>query len=142
VQFDAKARPVRRSGIAVLGGILTLAGIALLVLPGPGFVVVAAGLAVLATEFEWARRPLVYARGKAEQGLAQVARSAWQAVFALLCALGLLVVGLLGVAGVDIPFLSVLSGVLLVGSGLFLLGTLVYARSPRGRARAAGRQVY
>src|SRR3954453_503763 len=33
--------------IAVLGGLLTVAGIALLVLPGPGFVLAIAGLAVL-----------------------------------------------------------------------------------------------
>ena len=42
---------VKTTVIAVLGGLLTLAGIALLVLPGPGFVLVAAGLAVLATRF-------------------------------------------------------------------------------------------
>jgi hypothetical protein len=38
------------------------------VLPGPGFVLVAAGLAVLATQFEWARRPLD-AKDKAQQGI-------------------------------------------------------------------------
>ena len=61
--------------IAVLGGLLTLAGIGLLVLPGPGFVLVAAGLAVLATRFSWAKRPLDYAKDKAEQGIEEVGRS-------------------------------------------------------------------
>lgn len=132
---------MKRSVVAVLGGILTLVGIALLFLPGPGFVLIAAGLAVLATEFEWAKRPLVYAKGKSEQGLAQVRENRLQAAFAILSGLALLAVGVLGVAGVNIPFVSVLSGALLIVSGLFLLGTLVYARSQRGRARAADHQV-
>lgn len=131
---------MKRSVVAVLGVVLTLAGIALLVLPGPGFVLVAAGLAVLATEFEWAKRPLVYAKGKAELGLAQVRENRLQAAFAVACGVVLLAVGVLGVAGVDIPFVSVLSGALLILSGLFLVGTLVYARSPRGRTRAADHQ--
>jgi len=131
---------VKRPVVAVLGVFLTLVGIALLVLPGPGFVLVAAGLAVLATEFEWAKKPLVYAKGKAVQGLDQVRENRLQAAFAIVCGLALLAVGVLGVAGVNIPFVSVLSGALLVLSGLFLLGTLVYARSQRGRTRAADHQ--
>jgi uncharacterized protein (TIGR02611 family) len=40
------------------GGVLLVAGIAMLVLPGPGWLTIAAGLAILATEFAWARRLL------------------------------------------------------------------------------------
>jgi uncharacterized protein (TIGR02611 family) len=47
---------VRRVIVAVVGGTVLLIGIALLVLPGPAFVVVPIGLAILATEFAWARR--------------------------------------------------------------------------------------
>jgi len=35
-----------------------LAGLAMLALPGPGWLTIAAGLAVLAREFSWARRLL------------------------------------------------------------------------------------
>lgn len=49
---------MKRVALVVVGGALTLAGVALLVLPGPGFVLVAAGLALLATQFAWATRPL------------------------------------------------------------------------------------
>ncbi len=42
--------------IGIVGGIVLLAGIALLVLPGPAFLVIPAGLAILATEFQWAER--------------------------------------------------------------------------------------
>jgi uncharacterized protein (TIGR02611 family) len=53
---------VRRVLIAIIGGTIVVIGIALIVLPGPAFLVVPLGLAVLATEFVWARRWLVRAR--------------------------------------------------------------------------------
>jgi len=37
---------------------LLAAGVTMLVLPGPGWLTIVAGLAVLAREFEWARRLL------------------------------------------------------------------------------------
>lgn len=43
-------------GVTVLGPLLILAGVAMLVLPGPGLVVMALGAALLALEYEWARR--------------------------------------------------------------------------------------
>src|SRR4051795_3722036 len=88
--------------VAVLGGLLTLAGIALLVLPGPGFVLVAAGLAVLATQFDGARKPLDYAKEKAVEGIEEVGRSPWRAVGAALCALVLVGLGIAVLAGVDL----------------------------------------
>jgi uncharacterized protein (TIGR02611 family) len=43
----------------IVGGFLLLAaGIAMIALPGPGWLTVAAGLAILAGEFLWARRLL------------------------------------------------------------------------------------
>ena len=49
-------RHVRRVGVSLLGGALVIAGVVMIALPGPAFVVIPAGLAVLATEFEVARR--------------------------------------------------------------------------------------
>jgi uncharacterized protein (TIGR02611 family) len=114
--------------VAVLGGLLTLAGIALLVLPGPGFVLVAAGLAVLATQFEWAKKPLDYAKDKAEQGIEEVGKSPLRAAGATVAALVLIVLGVLVLAGVHLPFINALSAVVLIISGLFLVGTIFYAR--------------
>ena len=122
--------------VAVLGGLLTLAGIALLVLPGPGFVLIAAGLAVLATRFSWAKRPLDYAKDKAQEGVEEVARSPWRAAGAVLAALALIAVGVLALAGVDLPFVNAFTAVALILSGLFLVGTVVYARR-RQRVEAA-----
>ena len=47
---------VRRVIVSVVGATVLLIGIALLVLPGPAVVVIPVGLAILATEYAWARR--------------------------------------------------------------------------------------
>ncbi len=47
---------VRRVIVSVIGATILLIGVALLVLPGPGFIVIPVGLAILATEYAWARR--------------------------------------------------------------------------------------
>ncbi|HLC33313.1 MAG TPA: PGPGW domain-containing protein [Candidatus Nanoarchaeia archaeon] len=44
--------------IAVIGGTVLLLGIAMIVLPGPAIVVIPLGLAILATEFVWAKKLL------------------------------------------------------------------------------------
>ena len=49
-------RAARRLVVLVIGGTVLALGVALLVLPGPAFVVIPAGLAILALEFGWARR--------------------------------------------------------------------------------------
>lgn len=55
-------RFAKRIVVAVIGGTVTLIGIALIVLPGPAFIVIPIGLSILATEFLWARRWLNKAR--------------------------------------------------------------------------------
>jgi Putative transmembrane protein (PGPGW) len=53
---------MKRVVIAIIGGTVLVAGIAMLVLPGPAVLVIPAGLAILAVEFAWARRWLRSAR--------------------------------------------------------------------------------
>jgi len=53
---------VRRVVVGVAGGTLLALGLAMVVLPGPAFVVVPIALAVLATEFVWAKRYMRKAR--------------------------------------------------------------------------------
>jgi hypothetical protein len=60
--FKAVVTGMRKLAIAVIGGTVLLIGIALIVLPGPAFIVIPVGLAILATEFAWARRAVVKAR--------------------------------------------------------------------------------
>jgi uncharacterized protein (TIGR02611 family) len=47
---------VRRGFLVVAGFTLLLAGVAMLVTPGPGMLVIFLGLGLLAAEFVWARR--------------------------------------------------------------------------------------
>lgn len=55
----------KRAGIFVVGWVILLAGIAMLVLPGPGLLVIIAGLSVLAIEFAWAEKLRDQAKDKA-----------------------------------------------------------------------------
>ena len=67
---------VRRIIVSVVGATVVLIGIALLVLPGPAFVVIPLGLAILATEYAWARRWLRKVRRIASDLISDRKRSA------------------------------------------------------------------
>jgi uncharacterized protein (TIGR02611 family) len=68
-------RNSKRVGISIVGAVLILAGIAGLALPIlPGWLLIIAGLAVLATEYTWAERALDAAKKKAKSA-ARKARS-------------------------------------------------------------------
>lgn len=51
-------RHARRVIILVVGITVVAIGVAMMVLPGPAFIVIPVGLGILATEFLWARRLL------------------------------------------------------------------------------------
>jgi len=55
-----------RLGVGIVGGLVVAVGIVAIPLPGPGWLIVFAGLFVLATEFLWAERVLGYARRRVE----------------------------------------------------------------------------
>jgi uncharacterized protein (TIGR02611 family) len=57
----------KRIAVFVAGSVVLLAGVAMIVLPGPGLLVIIAGLAILATEFAWAERALDQAKARAAQ---------------------------------------------------------------------------
>jgi uncharacterized protein (TIGR02611 family) len=72
---DSKLRQVVwRIAITALGGGVLLAGIAMLVFPGPGWAAIFLGLAILASEYVWAHRLLRFTKEKA-QGAASAAVS-------------------------------------------------------------------
>lgn len=50
--------------IGTAGGVVVLVGLVMVPYPGPGWLVVFAGLAILATEFEFARKWLEFGRDK------------------------------------------------------------------------------
>jgi len=80
---------VIRAAVVLAGFVVVLAGLAMIPLPGPGLLVVAAGLAVLALEFVWAERLLertIDQMGKATDQVKRASR-AQQAILVLLGAL-------------------------------------------------------
>jgi len=66
-QVPLTYRWARRIAVAVVGGTVLLVGFALIVLPGPAFVVIPLGLAILGLEFAWARRWLRKVKDRSAQ---------------------------------------------------------------------------
>lgn len=62
---------VRRSLLAIVGWALTLAGVLLFPLPGPGLLLMAVGLALLAERYPWAERHVDALRRRAVLGAAR-----------------------------------------------------------------------
>lgn len=61
---------VYRIVVGVVGLLVLVVGIIAIPYPGPGWAIVFVGLAILATEFEWARKLLAYARVRYDAAMA------------------------------------------------------------------------
>jgi uncharacterized protein (TIGR02611 family) len=70
-------RLVWRIVIGVIGGAVTVAGAIALVGPGPGILIVLAGLGILATEFAWAARVMVHTRTYAQKAADKAGIPKW-----------------------------------------------------------------
>jgi uncharacterized protein (TIGR02611 family) len=67
--------PAYRIAFAIAGSLVLLAGIVMLVTPGPAFVLIPTGLAMLALEFAWAERLLDRALVQAQAAQEKAART-------------------------------------------------------------------
>jgi uncharacterized protein (TIGR02611 family) len=127
----------RKTWVTVLGWVLTVAGIGLLALPGPGLLTLVAGLAILSQEYEWAERRLHPVKEKAFEAAAAGVET-WPRI--LTSALGALVLIAVGVVwwvnpevpefwfvGPRLPFAGWGSGLSIVLSGLVAIGLLLYS---------------
>ena len=138
---DAPARSgrwsTRKLAVTVVGTVLSLAGIAALVLPGPGLLLLLAGLVVLSTEFDWAARRVDTVRARAFDVSAAGVATWPRIVFSTLGACALVAVGVfwwmdpriaeIWILGPALPFGGWTTGSVLVLSGLVALGLLVYS---------------
>lgn len=66
-------RFLKRILVAIVGFTVLLVGVAMIVLPGPAFIVIPLGLAILATEFVWAHKLLEKAKAYFEKQRQRVA---------------------------------------------------------------------
>ena len=64
-------RMARRIVVLVVGVTVMLVGIVMIITPGPAFVVIPLGLAILSIEFAWARHWLRKVRERISNGAAQ-----------------------------------------------------------------------
>ena len=74
-------RIVWRVIIGVLGGGITVAGGIALIGPGPGILIVLAGLGILATEFAWAGRVMMHTKRIAAKAAQRTGMKPWVKYF-------------------------------------------------------------
>src|SRR5690606_38539455 len=60
-----------RAGVFIVGVTFVLAGLVMFVTPGPGWLTIILGLAILATEFAWAHHALTWAKRRAREASAK-----------------------------------------------------------------------
>ncbi|MGB3485145.1 MAG: TIGR02611 family protein [Mycobacterium sp.] len=105
-----------RIAVGVVGGLVLIVGIIAIPYPGPGWAIVFLGLGILATEFEFARRALVYVRHRYDTVMAWFGKQGlWVKVLGVVftCAVVLATTWLLGavgwmagLVGIDWPWLQ------------------------------------
>lgn len=78
--------------MGVVGGLVLVAGVAMIPYPGPGWLVVFAGLAILGSEFTWARRLLDAARRRYDEWTAWMRRQRTGLRMAMMVLTGLVLV--------------------------------------------------
>lgn len=88
----------KRLLVLVVGTALVGAGLAMLILPGPGILISVVGLAVLATEFAWAERALDRSKAKAIGASNSMAASTSSRIAFGASAVGLIVGGAIAAA--------------------------------------------
>jgi hypothetical protein len=130
-------RSARRGAILVGGGLVLLTGVALLVLPGPGLLLVLAGLLILAREFPAVDRYVEPVRERAIQAAEESVTSWWRLTGSILTGLALFAAGVVWGLVDELPFSgwSTGSGLILSGIILFALLYWSYRRVKAGRAQ-------
>lgn len=132
------ARHVRRGVALVAGALLTLTGVALLVLPGPGLLLVLAGLLVLAREFPMVERYVEPVQNAAMRAAEESVSSPWRLAGSILTAAALFGAGVAWGLVDRLPFSGWSTGSGLILSGFILIGLLVWShRRVKAAALAA-----
>ena len=87
---------LKRVLVGIVGGLITVLGVVALIAPGPGWLIIFAGLGILGSEFAWAARALKTAKGVASRAIdsTKIDKRQQLIIFALIAfsALALLVI--------------------------------------------------
>lgn len=116
-----------------LGLVLCVVGGLLMVLPGPGLLLVLAGVVVLSYEFTWAQRLVEPVRTRALQAAEASISSPIRVAASIMAGLGLIAAGIGWIVLPWLPLSGVPSGLGLIISGFVLLGLLAYTARRYGR---------
>jgi hypothetical protein len=118
----AAGKQVKRATIALVGGVVLLVGVALLVLPGPGLLLVLAGLVTLASEFPALERYVDPVRERAMKAAEDSVSSPLRIAGSVLCGLALIAAGVVWGLRVFswLPFPGWSTGSSLILSGIVL----------------------
>jgi uncharacterized protein (TIGR02611 family) len=128
----------KRVLLEVVGWLLLLVGIAALVLPGPGLLLMFAGLAVLSQQYEWAERWVDPIQYRALKGAAESVETWPRIAASTIFSLVLVACGVLWIVGPDEPSWwpvdddwwlpgGVWTGVTQIVSGFLALALIVYS---------------
>ena len=131
---------MKRVAVVVAGIVLLAVGVALLVLPGPGLLLVLAGLLVLASEFPALNRYVEPVRDRAMKAAEDGVANPWRIALSATAGLALIAAGVAWgtVPWSWLPLRGWPTGSSLILSGLILLGLLVWSYR-RVRTRSASR---
>jgi uncharacterized protein (TIGR02611 family) len=136
--MKASTEKLKTLAILITGWLLVAIGLAALVLPGPGLLALFAGLALLATRYEWAERRLEPVKTAALKGAHDSVSSTSRVIFSTLAALTIICVGIYWGQGSNTPSWWPVSekywliggwgtGGTLIGSGIIALGLLIFS---------------
>jgi hypothetical protein len=122
----AAGKQVKRATIAVVGAVVLLIGVALLVLPGPGLLLVLAGLVILASEFPALERHVDPVRDRAMKAAEDSVSSPLRVAGSVVVGLGLIAAGIIWGLRVFswLPFPGWSTGSSLILSGFVLFALL------------------
>ncbi|MEE1927897.1 PGPGW domain-containing protein [Streptomyces sp. TRM 70351] len=126
----------KRVVLATVGGTLLLVGIALLVLPGPGLLLVLSGMVLLSRAVPSLARHVEPVRARAMKAAADSVASPWRIAGSVLTGLALIGSGLAWGLLPALPFAGWTTGASLIVSGVILFTLLVWSHR-RVRAAAA-----
>jgi cation:H+ antiporter len=137
VAWRTPARLARRSAVTVAGIGLLVTGVVLLVAPGPGLLVVALGLFVLGTEYDWARRRYDVIRQRAQDVAERAVARRSSLAISSAGGMAMIAAGVVLIVVEELPFSGLGSGLTVSGGGVIVLVTLLYAALRALRARQA-----
>ncbi|WP_206791165.1 PGPGW domain-containing protein [Amycolatopsis sp. MtRt-6] len=131
-------KQTKRILITVAGAVLLLIGVAMLVLPGPGLLLVLAGLLVLASEFPALERYVDPVRDRAMKAAEDSVSSPLRIAGSVLAGLALLAAGIVWGTVRSLPFSGWSTGSSLILSSVILFALLIWSYQRVKARREAG----